>query len=109
MTKRILAVLVATLMTAACGGGDEEDPKGNPPGQQTTSGLSTSFQSVCATCHGDEGRGKDKYPSIPGKRDEAAFITIVRRGRGEMPAQNESVISDADLKSDYLWLTTKRQ
>lgn len=112
MTKRMACVLAAALLAVACG--DEEDPNPNPnPNQEQTSqgsqGLSTSFKDVCSVCHGEEGRGKGQYPSIPGTKDESAFIAIVRSGRGDMPASDASRISDAELKADYLWLTTKRQ
>ena len=99
-----------TLTAVACG--DDEAPNPNPPREQTetsTSGLSTGFKEVCATCHGEEGRGKGRYPSIPGNKDESAFIAIVRSGRGDMPATDASRISDAELRSDYAWLTTKRR
>lgn len=110
MTKKMAFVLAAALVAVACG--EDEDPNPNPPRDQTsqeTQGLSTAFKDVCAVCHGDEGRGKGQYPAIPGTRDESAFIAIVRSGRGDMPATDESRISEADLKADYLWLTTKRQ
>lgn len=109
MTKRMAVALFATLMAVACA--EEEDPNPNPPRQQTTqsSGLSTGFKDVCAVCHGEEGRGKGQYPQIPGSKDESAFIAIVRSGRGDMPATDASRISDADLKADYQWLTTKRE
>jgi mono/diheme cytochrome c family protein len=109
MIKRLFAIVVVATTIVACS--EEEDPNPNPPRQQqeAKSALSTGFQNVCATCHGDEGRGKGQYPSLPGTRDEAAFIAIVRSGRGDMPASDSSRISDAELKADYLWLTTKRQ
>lgn len=102
----ILSAVVA-LGALAVGCGEDEDP--NPNGARTQSGLSTTFTTACANCHGPEGRGKDKYPAIPGSRDESSFIAIVRAGRGDMPATDPSRMTDADLKADYLWLTTKRQ
>ncbi|MBX3260850.1 MAG: cytochrome c [Labilithrix sp.] len=128
MTKRTLAyfVTVAAMTTAGCADKEEspsdgqsqrdagspddsEDPGGSEdPDDSETLTLSASFQAVCAKCHGAEGRGQGGFPSIPGGRSESAFIAIVRSGRGEMPASDASKISDADLASDYLWLTTKR-
>ena len=110
MTKTMVLVLVASLFAIACG--EEEDPNPNPNREQTsqeTQGLSTAFKDVCAVCHGEEGRGKGQYPAIPGTKDESAFIAIVRAGRGDMPATDTARISDAELKADYLWLTTKRK
>ncbi len=102
-------MVVAALMLAACAEEEAENP--NPPRQQTTteSGLSKSFASNCARCHGDEGRGMGIYPQIPGTRDEAAFISIVRSGKGDMPATDASQFPDDTLKADYAWLTTKRK
>jgi mono/diheme cytochrome c family protein len=110
MTKTTLAIACAVVMTSlACGeDGDSSSPQLRKT-EETEQGLSTSFQNTCARCHGEEGKGKDTYPPIPGTRDEAAFITIVRSGLGEMPASDASQFSDADLKADYLWLTTKRR
>jgi mono/diheme cytochrome c family protein len=107
MTKRLLAIFVASMTLFACSAEDDENP--NPPSGETSSGLSTSFQSICATCHGPEGKGQAQYPAIPGSKDEAAFIAIVRSGKGDMPANDTSRISETDLKADYLWLTTKRK
>lgn len=110
MTKKMLAgVAMAATVIVACGGDDDGSKAGSSGEGPQTSGLSASFQAVCAKCHGDEGRGQGIYPQIPGNKDEAAFIAIVRAGRGEMPATNAARFSDADLKSDYLWLTTQRK
>jgi mono/diheme cytochrome c family protein len=109
MIKRLFASALV-VMAVACSDDDNDDLKsGNTPPAQTEPTLSSSFQSVCARCHGAEGRGQGTYPSIPGTRDEASFIAIVRSGGSEMPASTAAQISDADLKADYLWLTTKRK
>jgi mono/diheme cytochrome c family protein len=79
------------------------------PLPSTTSGLSASYASNCKRCHGDTGLGSGQFPKIPGTKDsEAGFIAFVRAGKGNMPAFSTAQISDADLKADYLWLTTKR-
>ncbi|OJY29507.1 MAG: hypothetical protein BGO98_47510 [Myxococcales bacterium 68-20] len=110
MTKKMLvAVSMAATMIAACGGDDDGSKSGSSGQGAQASGLSASFQAVCAKCHGDEGRGQGIYPQIPGSKDEASFIAIVRAGRGEMPATNAARFSEADLKADFLWLTTERK
>ncbi|MBX3215773.1 MAG: cytochrome c [Labilithrix sp.] len=86
---------------------DPDDDTDDPDGSETLT-LSASFASTCTKCHGAEGKGQNGYPSIPGNKTESAFIAIVRSGSGDMPATSASQFSDADLKSDYLWLTTKR-
>jgi mono/diheme cytochrome c family protein len=102
MTKWMcLGAIAASL--AAC---SSEDTNPNP--ERPAVELSTAFTENCSRCHGDKGLGNQFYPRIPGSRDEAAFIAIVRSGKGEMPMFSTGDISDADLKADYLWLTTKR-
>lgn len=108
-TKILAAIALVTTMLVACGGDDDgSTPNASNQGTQA-SGLSASFHAVCAKCHGDEGRGQGIYPEIPGSKDETTFIALVRSGNGEMPATSAAQYSDADLKSDYLWLTTQRK
>ncbi len=98
--------VVTLFVMASVLGGCSSDPD---PVTSTTSGLSASYASSCKRCHGDTGLGAGQFPKIPGTKDsEAAFIAFVRAGKGNMPAFSASQISDADLKADYLWLTTKR-
>jgi mono/diheme cytochrome c family protein len=107
----VIAVMVATM--AACS--DSESSKTNTADTDTDSGaapsakMSASYSNLCATCHGPEGRGANGNPSIPGARDESGFITRVREGNGRMPPFDASLITDAELKADYRWLTTERQ
>ncbi|MBX3208016.1 MAG: cytochrome c [Labilithrix sp.] len=93
---------------SGAGDTDGTDDTDDPGGSETLT-LSASFASTCTKCHGPEGKGQNGYPSIPGNKTESAFLAIVRSGRGDMPATSAAQFSDADLKSDYLWLTTKRQ
>ena len=109
MTKTMLAVACAATMAVACGD-DADSTTTTRPRTGTSSSLSSSFANSCASCHGDEGEGKASYPAIPGAKSasESAFIELVRAGTGDMPAFTSKQISDANLKSDYLWLATKR-
>lgn len=98
-----LATVSLALGLAACSGTDTTDAG------TTSSGLSKSYTTNCNRCHGPKGEGAGRYPRIPGdKASDAAYIAFVRGGKGEMPAFDASQISDADLKADYLWLTTQR-
>lgn len=77
----------------------------------TDASLSSAYASNCTRCHGPKGEGAGQFPKIPGKQgSEAAFIAYVRAGSPDqrMPSFSASQISDADLKADYLWFTTKR-
>ena len=72
--------VVLALVAAACGGSGEARPT-------TGAGI---YKAYCATCHGADGQGfvgpalaglmVEKYPDIEDQ------ITVVREGRGEMPA-----------------------
>lgn len=109
---RTFAALVAgasAVFMLALTGCSSDDTTGDAG--TATSGLSQAYQSNCARCHGATGLGSGQFPKLPGTKDtEAGYIAAVRAGsaaRG-MAAFSASQISDADLKADYLWLTTKR-
>lgn len=108
----ISSLAIVASLTSACSSSDDvgqpESGSGAPDGGNAAH-LSGAFINLCATCHGDEGRGKDTAPAIPGARDEQGYIARVRSGGGPMPAFDSSLITDAELKADYAWLTTKRQ
>jgi mono/diheme cytochrome c family protein len=113
MTKRMMLVGVVGLIATitACAGNDENPaPTRERTPETTKSGLSTSFGNQCARCHGQDGKGTIQYPPLPGARDEAGFIALVRQGKAgtDMPGFTIEMISDADLKADFLWMTTKR-
>src|SRR4051812_16784823 len=105
MTKTMLAIACAAILTAACG---SEDTATTARPKTQASSLSKSYENSCATCHGDEGQGSGDYPALPGATSESAFIALVRAGSGTMPAFTTSQISDATLKSDYAWLKANR-
>jgi cytochrome c551 len=103
--KKLGMVLVASGLLMACSSSDDGGSSGT---SSQPSPLSAAYQSNCQRCHGPVGEGTGAYPRIPGSQTEAGFISRVRSGKGEMPAFTASQISDADLKADYLYLTTKR-
>jgi mono/diheme cytochrome c family protein len=105
--KMLGMLVVASGLLMACGSSDEGE---SSSGSSTPSPLSAAYQSNCQRCHGPVGEGKGSYPRIPNTKTttEASFISQVRSGKGEMPAFAASQISDADLKADYLYLTTQR-
>jgi len=108
MTKTMLAIACAAMMTAACGSEDAGSTTARPKTQSTATSLSKSFGTACASCHGDEGQGQGEYPALPGDKSESAFIAVVRSGAGTMPAFSSAQIADATLKSDYAWLKANR-
>ena len=96
-------MVVATSSLSGC--------SSDTPGTTAPAGLSAAYTSSCSRCHGPKGEGAGQFPKIPGtKTDEASFIAAVRGGSADrrMPAFSASQISDADLKADFVFLTTKR-
>jgi mono/diheme cytochrome c family protein len=94
----------AALMFALSGCSSDE------PGT-TTSPLSQAYQNNCARCHGATGLGTAQYPKLPGTRTTVAeYTAAVRTGNSAkgMSAFSASQISDADLKADFEYMTTKR-
>ncbi|MDX2019431.1 MAG: cytochrome c [Deltaproteobacteria bacterium] len=63
--------------------------------------LSAVYKSTCSTCHGGYGEGQGKYPPLPGKLDEATYISRVRMGGHGMPAFAASVLPDSELRADF--------
>lgn len=110
--KLLVPLAVAAFGLAACGG-TEDGPKsltGTPTNTADAgeNGLSQAFQQQCARCHGERGEGSGNFPRVPGRQTEETYLGLVRAGRNQMPAFTVEQISDVDLRSDYLWLTTKR-
>ena len=77
----LLAALSVSIAVAACGGGATPAAtasKGAPPpppkslDEQIAAGGST-FQSVCASCHGENGEGGDKAPRLIGPKGLDAY------------------------------------
>ncbi len=117
MTKRMTLAAAAMLVAMVTACGEEENPapsRDRGDAGTATSGLSAAYGRSCARCHGAEGRGdvNPAYPPLPGNRDEASYIAIVRAGsttNNEMTAYLTSTISDADLKADYAWMKNERK
>lgn len=110
ISSRALLLGGAMVMASvACGSSDEGTSSGT--GNETGK-LSQAFKTNCARCHGPDGQGLGNYPKLPGDiTSEAAFIAQVRSGspntNPSMDAYTEAQISDADLKSDWAYLSTR--
>ncbi|MBX3192306.1 MAG: cytochrome c [Labilithrix sp.] len=92
------------LLGSGCEGVNEGPATLGPrPPPEAGPALSAAYVAQCARCHGERGEGTTiTFPRLPGRaRDEGSFIARVRGGGGPMPAFDESLISDADLKSDF--------
>ena len=71
-----------------------------------SSAANRAFASNCASCHGAAARGGFGPPLLHVPLSWPAFSSIVRRGKGQMPAFGASALSDRDLRSIYRFLTT---
>ena len=99
--------LSTTMATTACSSSDDPSPVKPTDAGSTSAALSSSFSRRCARCHGAAGQGDGKYPKLPGKPDADSYVAFVRAGKGEMPAFASADISDADLRSDFAYLSGK--
>ena len=92
-SRRLLALLLAGLVLAACGGGASPDVTRVRDADSVAVGAAL-YSANCARCHGADlagGRvpGGGSAPSLAAKvgPDDALLIEIVKRGRGlNMPA-----------------------
>ncbi len=91
---RTLIFFSAALLGSAVLAARQSQP---PPGK-------APFDRVCATCHGDEGRGDAAPRLVPIDMAYDEFIARVREGGGEMPPVSKSQMSDEEVKQilDYL-------
>lgn len=65
--------------------------------------VSTAYGRYCSGCHGGAGEGRDLYPALPGKLDEAGYFTAVRQGRKDkaMAAFDHALIDDNTVRADF--------
>jgi len=102
--KIIFIIVIPTMgVFFACGNsGDKTNPGSSSAGDAAN--LSTGFANNCASCHGAAGGGGTER-SIQGYSGSlSAFISLVRGGRGRMPATSSSAYSEIDLNADYTYL-----
>jgi ubiquinol-cytochrome c reductase cytochrome c subunit len=70
----------------------------------------TAFVKVgCYACHGREAQGGGTYgPRLaPSPIPFPAFLSYLRKPRGEMPSYSEKVLSDAALADIYAFLRSQ--
>ena len=104
----IAGLAFVSLAPVACSSSDDTGGvRSTDAGSTSSSSLSAAFGAKCARCHGAGGLGMGIYPKLPGKPDADAFVALVRAGKDAMPAFTASDISDADLRSDFAYLSGK--
>lgn len=109
-TKRVLAVVAATMLLVLAGGlgsvaaqGDVDDPA------QVDAGKIV-FETNCAGCHGVDGSGSSTGRPLVGiaaqEADRGVHITSVTEGKGNMPAWGERLsVEEIDSAVSYVRLT----
>ncbi|MCU1385295.1 MAG: hypothetical protein JWL71_3992 [Acidobacteria bacterium] len=86
--------IAATLLTSAVMmSGQAQPPAGKAP-----------FDRVCATCHGDEGRGDAAPRLVPIDMEVDEFVARVREGGGEMPPVSKASMGDDEVKQVFAYL-----
>lgn len=68
------------------------------------------FRNNCTICHPNDGKTPAKGPALTGSRatrDYTFLIWQVRNGKGQMRSFSSANLSDADLASIYLYLSTE--
>lgn len=100
MTKTLLGIAAAALMTAALGA-QEAAPKpaapAAPVGNMET-GKKLWVSVGCWQCHGYEGQGGAAGPRLAARNlPLAGFSAYVRRPTNQMPPYTEKVVPNADL------------
>ena len=110
---RTVALASWTLFVVAALGAVAASEQTEPRASQATplpkgdasKGNAIYAKSACAQCHGNEAQGTSAGPQLVQKlRPFGDFVAYVRKPTGTMPAQDVSVISDADLIDVYAFL-----
>lgn len=120
MNKKLLAVIFgATLMLAACGGGDEAtdtaDKTNETTDTTTDTGATTAsvdaekiVSAKCIACHGTNLEGQGNFPALTdvGSRlSEDEILSVIENGQGAMPG---NLITGEDAQAVAEWLAAKK-
>ncbi|CAM3978771.1 cytochrome c551 [Mesobacillus zeae] len=102
MKKKLAAMLMgATLVMAACGGGDEA-------GDSKSAGDPEKlFSQKCSSCHGGnlEGGAGPKLEKIGAKMSQEDIENTIKNGKGSMPPE---LIEGEDATTVAKWLSEKK-
>ncbi|MGA2562451.1 MAG: PQQ-binding-like beta-propeller repeat protein [Steroidobacteraceae bacterium] len=88
------------LLLVACAAGAQQTPSGS------TAGGAASFTARCAVCHGGDGNGTDRGPSLlafVAANPDAQIATLIRTGVRAMPAHT---IADPEMTDLLAFLHT---
>ncbi len=65
-----------------------------------------AFERICAMCHGESGEGAEGPPLVPLKHGAQEILGFVRNGRGNMPPQPRSAITNDEIAAVAAYLGT---
>lgn len=112
MKGKLFAVLMgASLVLAACGGGDEASTTDNA--SDTTKTVSAGdaekiYTQSCSQCHGGDLKGGSSFPdltAVGAKLSVEEIETIIAEGKGIMPPR---LIEGAEATAVAQWLGEKK-
>jgi mono/diheme cytochrome c family protein len=122
MPSRLPGLIAAAGVLLVAALGCSSDATGTTASSSSTTGPPTSadarrpgetrgafiFRTKCAACHGTRGEGNLGPPlvDIAGKVSEADQVTLVRTGKGRMPAFSPA-LTDADIASVVAYTRTE--
>lgn len=72
----------------------------------TPAGKDLYMKFSCYACHGFSGQNGSGARLVPMKMTEDAFMTVVRKGRRQMPHYTSKVLPDAQLADIYAYIKT---
>lgn len=112
MKGKLFAVLMgATLILAACGGGEEESAKDNGSGTTKTVSAGDAekiYTQSCSQCHGGDLKGGSSFPDLSAIGATLSVEEIektIAEGKGIMPPR---LIEGAEATAVAEWLATKK-
>ena len=65
-----------------------------------------AFERICAMCHGESGEGAEGPPLVPLKYGAPEILGFTRNGRGNMPPQPRSAITNDEITAVAAYLGT---
>lgn len=109
--KLILVAGALALAVAGCGGGGQQaqPPANNGGGATADAGAAEElYKANCLACHGGnlEGVVGPKLSDVGARLGEADIATVIKNGRGGMPAQSQ--LSDDQVNQLAAWLAAKK-
>ncbi|MGN1399883.1 MAG: cytochrome c551 [Bacillus sp. (in: firmicutes)] len=110
MNKKLLAVLIGTMLTLAACGGDDTGGKTDNGDAVTTADAGREeklYNNKCASCHGEnlEGAFGPALESVGSSMTQEEIEAIIEEGKGGMPPR---LLEGDDAANVAAWLAEKK-